>query len=97
MAVRAADGGWGLVVMLLLLLLLLLLVRTRLDGRSALQLFTAGGFLHHRTAVLLRRYTRWRYIVILKNSIVRILPVARETSTTCYKEQLFLLFSYFVG
>lgn len=51
-AIGAADGGWGLVVMLLLLLLLLK-GRTHLDGGSA------GGFLHHRAAVLLRTHTRY--------------------------------------
>lgn len=51
MAVGAADVGWGLVVMLFLLLLL---VMSGLDVSSALHFFTARGFFHHRTAVLLR-------------------------------------------
>lgn len=52
-AVGAADGGcWVLLVMLLLLLLMV--VRTNLSDSSALHFFTAGGFLHRRTAVLLR-------------------------------------------
>lgn len=51
--VGAADEGWDLVVVLLLLLLL---VRTYLEGSHALHLFTACGFLNHRTAVLLRAH-----------------------------------------
>ena len=54
-AVGAADGSWGLVVMLLLLLLV---GGTHLDGCSAFHLFTAGCFLHHRTAVLLRSHSQ---------------------------------------
>lgn len=51
MAVGAADVGWALVV---ILFLLLLLVMSGLDVSSALHFFTARGFFHHRTAVLLR-------------------------------------------
>lgn len=54
MAIGTASRGWGLVVMLFLLLLP---VMSGLDVRSALHFFTARGFFHHRTAVLLRTQT----------------------------------------